>query len=117
MEILKKLRKAKGISTTQIANIFHVSKRTIENYESGKTNPDFDTLRKFAKFFGVTIDYLLENEPNVIFISKKEYDQLLEIKKVISNIELREQSKSNYRISDNISIGDGNTIQNSFNKK
>ena len=94
MEILKKLRKSRGLSTSQLANIIHVSSRTIENYESGKTSPDFETLKHFARFFNVTIDYLLDNEKDIIFITKKEYESLLTIKNIILEIEKREKNKT-----------------------
>lgn len=94
METLKKLRKSRGLTTEQLAKIIHVSKRTIENYESGKTNPDFDTLKHFARFFNVTIDYLLENESDVIFITKKEYESLILLKKLVIDLENREKNKA-----------------------
>ena len=93
MEILKKLRKEKQLTTDQLAKIIHVSKRTIENYESGKTNPDYETLIKFAKIYEVSIDYLLGQEKDIIVISKEEYNFLLELKKIINKIELREKNK------------------------
>ena len=93
MEILKKLRKSKGLTTEQLANVIHVSKRTIENYESGKTSPDYETLKHFARFFNVTIDYLLGNAKEIIFITKKEYESLIAVKNIILEIEKRENNK------------------------
>ena len=71
----------------------HVSRRTIENYESGKTSPDYETLKTFARIFDVTIDYLLDSEKDVIFITRFEYERLLAIKDVIMEIQKRESLK------------------------
>lgn len=120
MKTLKELRKSKNLTTTELAKLIHVSKRTIENYESGKTNPDYDTLKKLATFYNVTVDFVLGNENNVIFISEKEYQELLNVKKIIQNIEKRESIKNAQTYSttnDNIQIGNNNTIKDSFNKK
>lgn len=75
METLKKLRKSKGLTTEHVAKITHVSKRTIENYESGKTSPNYETLKNFAKLYEVTIDNLLDSEKDVVFITKNEYEK------------------------------------------
>lgn len=94
MDTLKKTRKTTGLSTSEVAEKMHVSKRTIENYESGKTNPDLDTLKKFSKLYGVTIDYLLDNEDGeFVFVKKEEYEQLVLLKEVISKIEIRQKIK------------------------
>lgn len=94
MEILKKLRKSKGLSTEQVANMVHVSKRTIENYESGKTSPDYETLKSFSRIFDVTIDYLLDEEKDVVFMTRYEYEKLIALKEIIVQIEKRESIKS-----------------------
>ncbi len=59
MEKLRELRKASGLTTTELGKIIGCSNPTITNYERGYRNPDPETLVKLANYFGVTVDYLL----------------------------------------------------------
>ena len=56
---LKELRKEKQLSQIQLAKELQVSQRSISSWETGFRQPDFDTLKALAKYFGVTTDYLL----------------------------------------------------------
>lgn len=56
---LRELRKEKNLSMKQLAEKFNLSESTISLYERGLHEPEFDTLKKFADYFDVTIDYLL----------------------------------------------------------
>ena len=58
-EKLKKLRKEKNIYQKELAKFLGVSRPTITQYESGQRKPDYDTLKKIADYFDVSIDYLL----------------------------------------------------------
>lgn len=66
VQSLKKLRKGNGLTQKSLGNIIGVSESAISLYESGKRQPDQETLGKFASYFHVTVDYLLgrEDEPN-----------------------------------------------------
>jgi len=59
---LKELRKEKGLNQKQLAEIFNVKQNTISQWESGEREPDNDTLKALAKYFGVTTDYLLNGD-------------------------------------------------------
>ena len=56
---LKKLRKAKKISQIKLAIDLNMNQNSISRYENLERQADYDTLIKFADYFGVTIDYLL----------------------------------------------------------
>ena len=58
-ENLKKLRKNKGLTQVQFAQIFNISSGTIAMWETNKRIPDTSMLIKIAEFFNVTVDYLL----------------------------------------------------------
>ncbi len=58
---LKLLRKEEGISQQKLADAVSVSQQSINKYENHDVEPDFDTLKKLAAFFDVSIDYLIEN--------------------------------------------------------
>ena len=59
-KILKTLREEKDLTQAQLAEKLNFNSRTvIANWESGKRMPDIENLKILAKFFGVTIDYLV----------------------------------------------------------
>lgn len=63
---LKKLRKEKKLSQQELADKLGINRSTYARYETSTTEPDYETLRKLADFFGVTVDYILgrTNIPN-----------------------------------------------------
>lgn len=56
---LKKLRKKKNLRQIDISTSLGLAKTTIANYEQGLRFPDEKTLLQIAKFFNVSLDYLL----------------------------------------------------------
>ena len=59
-EKLKDLREKKNLSQSKLAEIIGVDRRTIINYEVGKSFPrNMNNYRKLADWFGVTTDFLL----------------------------------------------------------
>jgi len=58
---LKMLRQEKGIKQEELAQMLNISRKTISAYETGRANPQMDTIQKVAKIFGVTVDFLLGN--------------------------------------------------------
>lgn len=60
-DILSNLRNEAKITQKDLANILGVSRGTIGMYEIGQRDPDTETLKKIAKFFNVSVDYLLGN--------------------------------------------------------
>lgn len=63
MNRLKELRKARGLTTTELGKIVGCSNPAITHYEHGDRNPTPEMLVKFADYFGVSIDYLIGYEP------------------------------------------------------
>jgi transcriptional regulator with XRE-family HTH domain len=59
---LRALREKMGISQTELAKRMGIVRPTYSNYEAGNREPDFDTIKRLADFFSVSIDYLLEND-------------------------------------------------------
>lgn len=57
--ILKKLRKEKQLTQKELAEKINVTHVSISGYESGKRNPDTETLQVLANYFGTSVDYLL----------------------------------------------------------
>lgn len=50
---LKYLRMQDKLTQTELGNALEIAKSTISMYESGKREPDFETIEKFADYFNV----------------------------------------------------------------
>ena len=61
---LKFLRKKLGISQLKLAMDLNMNQNSISRYETGEREADSATLIKFADYFNVSIDYLLERTDN-----------------------------------------------------
>ena len=58
-ERLKECRLEKNLTRKELATKLFVSERLISYWENGQRECDFDMLIKIAKFFDISIDYLL----------------------------------------------------------
>lgn len=58
-ENLRKLRRDRYLSQTELGDAVGVSQLTISAWERGRNRPDIDMIRTLAKFFGVTVDDLI----------------------------------------------------------
>jgi len=56
---LKELRKNKKLTQSEVAKELEIASSTYSNYEQGSRFPDQKTLINLAKFYEVSIDYLL----------------------------------------------------------
>lgn len=62
---IKQLREKKGLTQVEMARLLSIQHSTISQWETGKRTPDYETLRRLAGFFGVTVSHLLgEDDPN-----------------------------------------------------
>ena len=63
---LEEIRKDKGITQEELANILEVSRQTIGSLENGRYNPSIVLAFKIAKFFSLTIEdiFIYEEEEN-----------------------------------------------------
>ena len=58
-ERLKELRLEKGLGQVELANALNVSKGIISLWENGLREPKLSNLITLAKFFEVSLDYLV----------------------------------------------------------
>lgn len=58
-EVIQELRKDKGLTQKQLSEIFLTTQRTISNWESGRNEPPYEMLVKYATYFNVSTDYIL----------------------------------------------------------
>ena len=61
---LKELRKKRKLSQVALAIELNMNQNSISRYENGDRQADYITLIRFADYFDVSIDYLLERTEN-----------------------------------------------------
>jgi transcriptional regulator with XRE-family HTH domain len=61
-EKLHELRKQKGLTQEELAELLFVSRTAVSKWESGRGYPNIDSLKAIATFFHVTIDELLSSD-------------------------------------------------------
>lgn len=95
MNNLIKLRKMNNLSQEEVAKFLGISHQMISNYEVGRCDVPLSYLIKLAKFYHVSLDYLILGEDNGYIITKAEYEILMSAKEVLNNLGSRyEPSKS-----------------------
>lgn len=57
-ERLRALRKSRGLTQQQLAEVLELSKSSVNMYERGEREPGFETLEAIAAFFHVDMNYL-----------------------------------------------------------
>jgi len=58
-EKLKELRKEMALTQKELADKLGFERTTVSGWEQERKEPNYDTLIMLAKFFNVTVDYLL----------------------------------------------------------
>lgn len=60
---LKLIRKERGITQEQLAEMLDVSRQAVSKWEAGNGYPETDKLVTISKKLNVSLDYLMDNEP------------------------------------------------------
>lgn len=71
-EKIKEVRKNFDLSQYGLAEKLNVSRQAITKWETGEGLPDTENLKNMSKLFGVSIDYLLNDEENTSITILKE---------------------------------------------
>ena len=77
---LRCLRKLKGYTQEQLAQILNTTRSCISNYELGNRQPDNETVTAVADFFDVSIDYLMGRSE--VSLSVKTNKNLKDLQKI-----------------------------------
>lgn len=59
---IQKIRKEEHLSQEDFAEMFHVSRQTIFNWENSKSYPDLETIIKISDSFQISLDILLKED-------------------------------------------------------
>ena len=62
MNPIKALRKERGLTQVQLAQELGVDQATVSKWEIGRAYPEAKYALKLSEYFGVTVDYILNNE-------------------------------------------------------
>lgn len=63
---IKTYRKEKGWTQKELAELLHLSNKTISSWETGRTYPDLDNLIQLADLFELTLDELIREDKKMI---------------------------------------------------
>lgn len=87
LEKIKYLRLKNNKTQKEVANAIGINKSNYCNYENGKWRFTIEQVNKIAKFYNVSVSYLVDEENKEITITEEELLKLIEAKNVISKIE------------------------------
>ena len=73
-EKLQELRKQKGLTQEELAELLYVSRTAISKWESGRGFPNIESLKAISKFFSVSLDKLLSGE-EILAIAENDHKQ------------------------------------------
>ncbi len=113
MTNLKLIRQKHNLTQKEVAKKLNVGIATYQNYESGKYEPNLQTLKNMSKLFNVSIDYLCDNkglhyrtpeqekacniicmlEDTYLNLSIKYLEKLLDDQRKINELKIRHSSK------------------------
>ena len=68
---IKEIRRKFGLSQEQLAEIMNVSRQAITKWENDGGLPDVTNLQELSKVFGVTVDYLLDDQNQLPALSMR----------------------------------------------
>ncbi len=74
MNNIKKIRLSANKTQVEVAKATNIPQNTYSNYETGKTFPDAENLKKLAQYFHTTIDNLVGYETPYL-IDKSQFTQ------------------------------------------
>ena len=114
---IKELRKEKGLTQLQLAELLNVTDKAVSKWEVGEANPDIILLPKISEIFGVTLDYLLTGKKEEDRISLDDMDlekrmhYLIKKDDVENFVKFGYTKPANYGSHRNNSIFSGNPIR------
>lgn len=81
----KRYRENKGLSQCQAAELIGIKNYQLGNYETNRSEPSIDILKKMSQVYDVSIDLLVGNarikddSGKIITIEETDYDELMRV--------------------------------------
>lgn len=73
-EKLQELRKRRGLTQEELAELLYVSRTAVSKWESGRGFPNLESLKALSKCFSVSLDELLSGE-EILAIAEKDHKE------------------------------------------
>ncbi len=93
-ELLKRLRREKGLTQEQLAEKFYVSTRTVSRWETGSNMPDVGMLIELADFYDVDIREIIDGERKSEIMDQETKDTLLKVAEYASEGHRKSQART-----------------------
>ena len=79
------IRNEQGLTQEEFAQMFHVTRQTVSNWENEKSYPDLQSLVTMSDLFEISLDKLLKEDKKMVKAMDKErlYGQFIKRKKSI----------------------------------
>ncbi|MBQ7105758.1 MAG: helix-turn-helix transcriptional regulator [Bacilli bacterium] len=77
---LLKLRKEKGLSQEEVADILNVSRQTISKWETGQSSPDFDKIIPLCELYEISCDELLTGKKKEEIVKEEKDNEYMRAK-------------------------------------
>ncbi len=84
--LLKFLRKRKGFTQEKVAKFCNVSSKAISRYETGRAEPDFETLKKLVNLYNINMNEIFRkahttDSNSALKLSAEEFELIEKIRK------------------------------------
>lgn len=79
------LRKQKGLTQKELADLLHCSANAVGKYERGESEPDLQTITFLSNYFNVSSDYLLDIESKRNVLTPDDKKIINDALKILSN--------------------------------
>lgn len=89
---IKGIREEKGLTQQQIAELVHMHRSNYSKVESGERELSIEAVNTVAKYFGMTIDQLVNFDGNIPDEVTVEDKSLIEQVKLIAELEQEEKN-------------------------
>ena len=70
---IRKLREERGMTQDELAEKLNVTRQAVSNWETGKTQPDIETLTRLAEIFDVSVERIIygsERKERIVQVSR-----------------------------------------------
>ncbi len=90
---IRYLRENAGLKQKEMARKFSISENAWSQYENNKRTPDLETIKNIAKFFNVSIDYLMNLTDEAYDPNENTFKELISIYNLLSKEEKKKLLK------------------------
>lgn len=80
---IQELRKQKGLTQEELAEILFVSRTAISKWESGRGYPSIDSLKAISEYFAISIDDLLSGKELILAAEQDNRQKIFRIQDIV----------------------------------